>query len=84
MNDNDRRKLNELHELFFGKHPSRFDLDEVKAGKRKDTEVYHGRLSDYILNIDNVTWAATKKLLPQIADQLEALAAEVAELRKQK
>lgn len=84
MTDDDRRKLNELHALFFDRHPSRFDLAEVKAGKRKENEVYHGRLSDYILNIDQVTWAATAKLLPGIAEQLEALAAEVAELRKQK
>ena len=84
MTEEDRRKLNDLHQLFFDRHPSRFDLAEVKAGKRKEEDVYKGRLSDFILNIDQVTWAATAKLLPEIADQLEALAAEVAELRKSK
>lgn len=81
MTDDDRIKLNELHALFFDRYPSRFDLAEVKAGKKKDTDIYRGRLSDYILNIDNVTWAATQKLLPEIAKQLEELTAEVAELR---
>lgn len=67
------QKINEIHDTVTGHYKSRYDLEEVKAGKRDASKVYQDRPIGYLLNIDKHTYDVWANRLPAIESKLDKI-----------
>ena len=67
------QKINEIHDTVTSHYISRYDLEEVKAGKRDANKVYQDRPIGYLLNIDKHTYDMWANRLPAIESKLDKI-----------